>query len=90
MWFFRDNAGMEIDLLLGNGEKLLAVEIKSGKTFNEDMTSGLKRWQKISGLSDEAQDRILIYAGSQKAAYKGIKIIPWNDAAFSPSLVHKR
>jgi len=81
MWFFRDNSGMEIDLLLGDGEKLFAIELKSGKTFNEDMTSGLMRWQKISGLSDEAQDRVLVYAGSQKAEFKGIKVIPWKDAA---------
>lgn len=81
MWFFRDNSGMEIDLLLGDGEKLFAIELKSGKTFNEDMTSGLMRWQKISGLSDEAQDRVLAYAGSQKAEFKGIKVIPWKDAA---------
>ena len=72
---------MEIDCLLGDGglesgEKLLALEIKSGKTFNEEMTDGLKRWQQ---LYTEASTRILIYTGSQKTSFQGIKLLPWEE-----------
>jgi len=76
LWFWRDNSGMEIDCLIGGTEKLAALEIKSGKTFSDDMTSGLERWSKIYA---ESEDRILVYAGSQKSVYKGIKLIPWKD-----------
>jgi len=76
LWFWRDNNGMEIDCLLGGTEKLVALEIKSGKTFNDEMTGGLERWPKIYV---EGGDRVLVYAGLQKSIYKGIKLLPWKD-----------
>ena len=81
MWFWRDNAGNEIDCLVDDGKKLTALELKSGKTFNEEMTGGLKNWQKISGA--EAGDSILVYTGPQKSSFKGIKIIPWKEAVMA-------
>jgi len=48
IWFWRDNTGMEIDCLIEENNKLLAIEIKSGKTFSEDMTDGLQHWGRIS------------------------------------------
>jgi len=87
IWFWRDNTGVEIDCLLEEDNRLVAVEIKSGKTFNEDMISGLKHWQKISSASAAARatapamkhDLALIYAGAQKSSYQGIKLFPWKD-----------
>ena len=78
LWFWRDNSGMEIDCLIGEAEKLVALEIKSGKTFNDEMTSGLEHWSKINA---EGGDRFLVYAGLQKSVYKGIKLMPWKDIA---------
>jgi uncharacterized protein len=76
LWFWRDNNSMEIDCLIGEAEKLVAVEIKSGKTFNDEMTNGLERWLKIN---NESGERFLVYAGMQKSVYKGIKLLPWKD-----------
>jgi predicted AAA+ superfamily ATPase len=76
LWFWRDNNGMEIDCLIAEAEKLAAMEIKSGKTFNDEMTSCLERWSKIY---TEGGDRFLVYTGLQKSAYKGIKLLPWKD-----------
>ena len=78
LWFWRDNAGMEIDCLLGQEEKLTAMEIKSGKTINEEMIKGLQNWQK---LQTDTGSRILLYAGSQKTTFQGIKITPWKDVS---------
>ena len=77
IWFWRDNSGMEIDCLTAKGEKLIAMELKSGKTFNEEMIKGLKNWQKLYDSGDE--NRILLYSGSQKTSIKGIKIFPWKE-----------
>jgi len=81
IWFWRDNTGLEIDCLLEDKEKPLAVEIKSGKTFSEDMTTGLKHWLHISEIANVKWNPVLIYAGSQKSVYNGIKLCPWKDAA---------
>jgi predicted AAA+ superfamily ATPase len=82
IWFWRDNTGIEIDCLIEKGTKLLALEIKSGKTFSEDMTNGLKHWQKISGSSAKEGNLHLIFAGSQKTSFKDIKLVPWKDIAY--------
>jgi predicted AAA+ superfamily ATPase len=81
IWFWRDNTGMEIDCLIEENNKLLAIEIKSGKTFSEDMTDGLQHWGRISDGSAGKREFALVYAGSQKSNYKEIKLIPWKDIA---------
>jgi predicted AAA+ superfamily ATPase len=81
IWFWRDNTGIEIDCLLEENSKLLAIEIKSGKTFNKDMTTGLKHWQNISGTTVKGGNLHLIYAGSQRTLFDGIKLVPWKDVA---------
>ncbi|MCL1812084.1 MAG: ATP-binding protein [Treponema sp.] len=80
LWFWRDNAGTEIDCLIGDGEKLYATEIKSGKTFNEEMIRSLNHWQKINGTS--AKTKMLVYAGSEKTTFKGIRLVPWRETMF--------
>ena len=82
VWFWRDNTGMEIDCLIEEDNKLLAVEIKSGKTFSEDMTNGLQHWRIISEGSAGKRELVLIYAGSPKSSFKGIKLVPWKDVAY--------
>jgi predicted AAA+ superfamily ATPase len=81
IWFWRDNTGMEIDCLIEENNKLLAIEIKSGKTFSEDMTAGLQHWRRISEGSAEKREFALVYAGSQKSSYKEIKLFPWKNVA---------
>ncbi|MCL2127698.1 MAG: DUF4143 domain-containing protein [Treponema sp.] len=80
LWFWRDNSGMEIDCLVETGGKLLAVELKSGKTFNAEMAAGLKKWPKITSAKDDS--RVLVYAGSLKTSFMGIKITPWKEAVY--------
>lgn len=36
LYFWRNNTGEEVDVLIEQGEKLTPVEVKSGKTFNAD------------------------------------------------------
>jgi len=75
IWFYRDNSGLEIDCLLEDQGNLTALEIKSGKTFSEDMLQGIKRWQKITGTTSTNK---LIYGGLFRSSIDGISIVPWN------------
>ena len=78
IWYWKDNAGLEIDCIIEEGNKLTALEIKSGKTFNDGMTSNLQKWEKIY---PEADSKILFYTGSIKTVNNGIKLMPWTEAA---------
>ena len=48
LFFWRDNVGNEIDLLIKQGDRLLPVEIKSGQTVTNDYFKGVLFWNKIS------------------------------------------
>jgi len=43
LFFWRDSKGLEIDLLLENGETQTPIEIKSGATIASDSMVNLKR-----------------------------------------------
>ena len=63
LYYFRDNTGNEIDLLLETNGQLIPIEIKSGATVNTHFFSGLKYMTKIALL--EPGSGILIYGGQQ-------------------------
>jgi len=75
LYFWRDNTGHEIDIIVENSGKLYPVEIKSGKTITEDFFRGLTFWQKISGEKGGA----IIFAGETgQRRSNDILIVPWN------------
>ncbi len=46
-YFWRDTSGNEVDILIEDGLKLSAVEVKSSKTIHPDFFKNLKQFQKI-------------------------------------------
>lgn len=79
MYFWRDNTGNEIDLIIEEGGKLFPFEVKSGQTVINDYFKGLLFWNKISGTLGGT----VIYAGnSAQIRSNKIKVIPFS----SPSL----
>jgi uncharacterized protein len=71
--FWRNNAGQEVDLLLENGEILLPIEIKSGKTITDDYFKGLLYWQKLA----QTESGYVIYDGElQQKRSNGITVLP--------------
>ena len=73
-YFWRDNVGHEIDLIIGNELKLYPIEIKSGKTITNEYFKNIEFWQKISKIEKAS----VIYDGEniQKRS-NGIEVIPW-------------
>jgi predicted AAA+ superfamily ATPase len=75
LYFWRDNTGHEIDVIIDTLEKLYPVEIKSGKTITDRFFEGLHWWFKISGEKSGA----IVYAGeSDQKRSNNIEIVPWN------------
>ena len=75
LYFWRDNTGHEVDIIIETMEKLFAVEVKSGKTITDKFFKGILYWFKISGEKSGA----IVYAGEtgQKRS-NNIEIVPWN------------
>ena len=80
LFFWRDQGGHEVDLLVDQGILLLPVEVKSGKTLNSDYFTGLKRWHTIA--AKRSTPPVLIYGGSQSLQHDGVQVFAWNDPAW--------
>ena len=75
MYFWRDNTGHEIDVIIESANTLLPIEIKSGKTITSAYFSGLNFWNKIS----QQEGGTVIYGGdSYQKRSNGIEVLPWN------------
>lgn len=60
LYYFRDSNGNEVDLVIQDGRRLTAVEIKSAATLSADQLKGLKRFQALTPRNDQS---FLIYNG---------------------------
>ena len=80
-YFWRDSNGIEVDILIEQGELMMPIEIKSGKTITRDSFSGLEKWVTLAG--DMTTNPTLIYGGGEHYSHKGIRISGWNKAGSS-------
>ncbi len=77
LYFWRDNKGLEVDLLFEQGGRLHPIEIKSGATIRSDMFKSIKKWKELSG--GFCGDLKLVYGGEQKQRRTDLEIIPWSS-----------
>ena len=63
MYFFRDQHGFEIDMILAANRKIFPYEIKSARTWSADFATNLKRF---SAENKNVQPGTVIYAGDMK------------------------
>ncbi|MEY2902076.1 MAG: hypothetical protein RLY89_1182, partial [Bacteroidota bacterium] len=61
LFFWRDNNGNEVDVIIENGINLFPIEIKSGQTIQDDYFKGIHYWNKILQQSNG----YLIYGGKE-------------------------
>jgi predicted AAA+ superfamily ATPase len=75
LYYYRDNHGLEVDLLEplpGGGLRL--TEIKATTTYRSRLRSGL---DKVAALVPGAVERRIIYGGEQPMAVDGVEVHPW-------------
>jgi predicted AAA+ superfamily ATPase len=77
LYFWRDSAGHEIDVLIEQRQELMPVEIKSGQTVASDFFSGIRFWRKL--VDDEHAPAALIYSGDRSFLRQGVTIHRWSD-----------
>ena len=76
LYFWRDNIGNEIDLLLDKGLTITPIEIKSGQTVTSDYFKGIKYWNKLT----KKEGGYVVYGGTmaQKRSNE-ITVVPYYD-----------
>ena len=72
LYYWRDKTGHEVDIIIDNGETLVPVEIKAGKTITNEFFKNLLYWNALSGM----KKGYLIYTGDkQQKRSNGIEVI---------------
>ena len=81
-YFWRDKVGHEIDCVFEKNSKLIAIEIKSGKTINEDYFSGLQYLQKLASQVQDENDfntNYVIYGGNTNQKRSLARVLSWKN-----------
>lgn len=78
---FRDQRGVEVDLVVEEGRRTLGIETKSGETIQTEHFQGLGR---LAELLDARQwysplERILVYGGTERGTRAGTEVLPWSE-----------
>ena len=78
LYYWRDNTGNEIDVIIDEGLDLLPVEIKAGKTMNKRLLKNLLFWKKLT----EKQKGVLVYGGDEdQQRSNDINVKSWRNMA---------
>lgn len=77
LYYFRDNIGNEVDLILDYGAEVRPVEIKLGKTINDDFFKGLTYYRKLN--TKNSRKASVIYGGEESSSRDKVNIISYKD-----------
>jgi hypothetical protein len=79
--FLRDRKGFEIDLLLDLGDRLIAVEAKSGQTVAGDFFANLERLpaELPDALAQRTLEARVIFGGTAPQRRREILVVPWSE-----------
>lgn len=75
LFFWRDAAGHEIDVLLDTGDRLIPIEVKSGRTVAADAVATLEWWTSIP--ANPNRGGVLVHGGADSFDLKGFRVLPW-------------
>jgi predicted AAA+ superfamily ATPase len=78
IFFWRTQAGAEVDLLIREGRRILPVEIKIGTAVDHYALAGLRQCMKDLGLN---RGWVITTSRDRQRLSAGIEIIPWADVA---------
>ena len=76
MFFWRDNSGLEIDLVIERGSRLQPIEIKSGETFNTAWLKSLKTWSLLA--NDKNTQPTICYGGNWSGMRSDVQVRNWH------------
>lgn len=86
LYYWRDNTGHEIDILMDFGSVQLPIEVKSGQTVTEDMFKNLRFYQK---LNPAAPKSVLVYGGQETYITGNTWVLGFRDLPRLAALDHR-
>lgn len=77
LWFWRDAAGHEVDLIWQNSELLNLVEIKASETIKSEMFKGLSYFEKLK--PELIESKSVVHSGLSNQERTLGKVLSWKD-----------
>lgn len=78
VYFWRTQAGAEVDLLIVHGRRILPIEVKLGTTVDQYGVAGLRQCMKDLGLK---RGWVVNSASEPRVLGGGIEVVPWSAVA---------
>ena len=78
LYYFRDSAGNEIDLLFKSGRDIIGIEIKAASTWHHRFKKGLVYF---SEKNSPLYQSLVAYSGERLEFSDGVSAIPYNQVA---------
>jgi predicted AAA+ superfamily ATPase len=76
LYFWRDNSGHEVDVIVDRAGKLFPIELKSSHTASDKYLDGIRYWNELSNTVGGA----VVYAGKlEHEPIKGFRFINWKN-----------
>jgi predicted AAA+ superfamily ATPase len=79
LYFWRDNIGNEVDLLIERAGELWPVEMKSGATFQGEWLRGLHTWARHAAAARQGTG-LLVCDAPGHFEQQGVKVTNWRQA----------
>jgi hypothetical protein len=81
--FYRDQHGVEADVIVDAVDRVFVVEVKSGRTLASDWFGQVTRVAELLRDSPFAAERevvpVVIYAGERSSTQAGVRILSWRE-----------
>jgi hypothetical protein len=76
LYFWRDQSGNEVDLLINHGRSSFPLEFKLSQSYHSDFKKGIERWLALE--ENPAQSGFLVYCGEHAVqTHTSIPSVPW-------------
>ena len=79
LYFWRDNNGNEVDLLIERAGELWPVEMKSGATFQAEWLRGLRTWEQHAQSARRGRP-MLVCSVPGHFVSQGVGVVNWREA----------
>lgn len=87
LYFWRDKSGREIDCIINQGQQIVPVEIKSGRTVNPRFFEGIDYFKNLAAqnetlkqaLANSKNNGYVVFAGSTQQIRPYSNLISWQE-----------
>jgi len=78
VYFFRDKAGPESDVLVQGRKTMKIVEVKAGQTIASDWAANSQKITELFAKTKQPVSSVVVYGGNEKQERNGVTHLPWH------------